>query len=259
MGSEECLKDYLEVLEFKQNQFTERSLAQAARIELNQLDFGIAALHYTSLQAQAQDKELKREATIALMSCYEGLNNQEQLLLAAQAVLRIDKITPELEVKARLIIADKAFQDSEYYLANKHYKWIVGATNSSAGAHAQYYLAYIFFLQDDFSSSEKYIFKLSEEFTDDYFIAKGFILLADVYLAQGNLFQAKATLESIIENHEGQELKQIATNKKQLIIDLENEQNQESVESEVVIDLVEDMDIDFDDLMEAELSEENEE
>ena len=100
---------------------------------------------------------------------------------------------------------------------------------------------------------------MSEEFTDDYFIAKGFILLADVYLAQGNLFQAKATLESIIENHEGQELKQIATNKKQLIIELENEQNQEPVESEVVIDLVEDMDIDFDDLMEAELSEENEE
>ena len=118
---------------------------------------------------------------------------------------------------------------------------------------------HIFFLQDDFSSSEKYIFKLSEEFTDDYFIAKSFILLADVYLAQGNLFQAKATLESIIENHEGQELKQIATNKKQLIIDLENEQNQVPVESEVVIDLVEDMDIDFDDLMEAELSEENEE
>ena len=259
LGSEECLKDYLEVLEFKQNQFTERSLAQAARIELNQLDFGIAALHYTSLQEQAQDKELKREATIALMRCYEGLNNQEQLLLAAQAVLSIDKITAELEVKARLIIADKAFQDSEYYLANKYYKWIVGATNSSAGAHAQYYLAYIFFLQDDFSSTEKYIFKLSEEFTDDYFIAKGFILLADVYLAQGNLFQATATLESIIENHEGQELKQIATNKKQLIIDLENEQNQEPVEPEIVIDLVEDMDIDFDDLMEAELSEGNEE
>ena len=32
------------------------------------------------------------------MSCYEGLNNQEQLLLAAQAVLELIKFS-ELEVK----------------------------------------------------------------------------------------------------------------------------------------------------------------
>ena len=44
---------------------------------------------------------------------------------------------------------------------------------------------------------------------------KGFILLGDVYLSQGNLFQAKATLESVIENHDGEVLKQLAIDKKQ--------------------------------------------
>ena len=32
--------------------------------------------------------------------------------------------------------------------------------------------------------------------------AKGFVLLSDVYVKQDNSYQAKATLESIIENHD---------------------------------------------------------
>ena len=37
----------------------------------------------------------------------------------------------------------------------------------------------------------------------EYWIAKTFILIADNYYAQGNSFQAKATLESIVQNYDG--------------------------------------------------------
>ena len=189
----ESLADYLAVLEFKQNQFTLRALSQAARIEMEQYDFGVAALHYTQLLEQAQDKELQREATIALLKCYVELQNDDRMLAAAQAVIALDKLDDHLQVKARIIIANHAFEQSEYHLAKKHYQWIVSATNSNEGAKAQYMLAYLLFLQDDFTETEEQIFQLAENFTDDYHIAKGFILLGDVYLMQGNLFQAKAT------------------------------------------------------------------
>ena len=226
LGKNEALTDYLAVLEFKQNQFTERALSQAARIEIGQHDFGVAALHYTQLLAQAQDKALQREATIALLNCYVELQNADQMLAAAQAVMALDKLDNDLQVKARSIIANHAFEQSEYHLAKKHYQWIVSATNSEAGAKAQYQLAYILFLQDDFTATEEQIFQLAENFTDDYHIAKGFILLGDVYLSQGNLFQAKATLESVIENHDGEVLKQLAIDKKHAIEALEVQQNQ---------------------------------
>ena len=259
LGKNEGLKEYLAVLEFKQNQFTQRALSQAARIEMGQHDFGVAALHYTQLLAQAQDKELQREAIIALFNCYVELQNADQMLDAAQAVMALDKLDNDLQVKARSIIANHAFEQSEYHLAKKHYEWIVSTTNSEAGAKAQYQLAYILFLQDDFTATEEQIFELVENFTDDYHIAKGFILLGDVYLAQGNLFQAKATLESVIENHDGEELKQLAIDKKQAIEVLEAQQNLIQEESEIIIDLLKDMKIDFDDLMEEEILEEHEE
>ena len=259
LGKNEALTDYLAVLEFKQNQFTERALSQAARIEIGQHDFGVAALHYTQLLAQAQDKALQREATIALLNCYVELQNADQMLAAAQAVMALDKLDNDLQVKARSIIANHAFEQSEYHLAKKHYQWIVSATNSEAGAKAQYQLAYILFLQDDFTATEEQIFQLAENFTDDYHIAKGFILLGDVYLSQGNLFQAKATLESVIENHDGEVLKQLAIDKKHAIEALEVQQNQTQKESEIIIDLLKDMEIEFDDLMEEEIFEEDEE
>ena len=74
-----------------------------------------------------------------------------------------------------------------------------------------------------------------------------------MYLSQGNLFQAKATLESVIENHDGKELKKLAIDKKQAIEALEAQQNQTQEESEIIIDLTKDMEIDFDDLMEEEI------
>ena len=117
LGKNEGLTDYLAVLEFKQNQFTERALSQAARIEIAQDDFGVAALHYTQLLAQAQDKELQREATIALLNCYVELQNADQMLAAAQAVMTLDKLDNDLQVKARSIIANHAFEQSEYHLA----------------------------------------------------------------------------------------------------------------------------------------------
>ena len=57
--------------------------------------------------------------------------------------------------------------------------------------------------------------------TDDYFIAKAFILLSDIYLSNGNSFQSKATLESIIDNYSGQDLKLIAQEKREKILESE--------------------------------------
>ena len=52
----------------------------------------------------------------------------------------------------------------------------------------------------------KIIFELVENYFSD-FIAKSFILLADIYKEKNNLFQSKATLQSIIDNYDGDDLR----------------------------------------------------
>ena len=84
------------------------------------------------------------------------------------------------------------------------------------------------------------IFALSEDYHNDHFIAKAFILLSDIYAAQDNVFQAKATLESIIENHDDEDLVNVARKKWELILESEKEMVIDEVKEEVFIEILED-------------------
>ena len=101
-------------------------------------------------------------------------------------------------------------------------------------------MAYLTYLDEDFVLAEKLIFDLAEDYNNDYFIAKAFILLSDIYMYQNNIFQAKATLESIIENHEGEDLVNIARKKWEHILETEKEKIVEKVNEEPIIEILED-------------------
>ena len=74
-----------------------------------------------------------------------------------------------------------------------------------------------------FEDAEKIIFELIKQFSAyDFWVAKSFILLADVYQKVDNTFQAKQTLQSIIDNYKGEDLKKIAQDKLNLIIESED-------------------------------------
>ena len=99
-------------------------------------------------------------------------------------------------------------------LARREFEETVKVSQGDAGAEAKYNLAALEFENADYSMSEKSLFALSKDYaSSDYWVAKGFILLSDVYMKKGNTFQAKQTLQSIIDNYNGDDLKTIAKTK----------------------------------------------
>ena len=252
-----AVEDYLSVLEFSQNIFTERALSRLARIEFKKEEYGISALHYTNLKAIAQENSLLREVTINLFYCYKNLAVNTSLLESAKAVIDLDKVDTELANEARLIIANNYFDESEFHLAKKDYQIIAEQNQSEIGSEAKYQLAYLSYLESDFDQSEKIIFELAENYYSDFYIAKSFILLADIYKEKDNLFQSKATLQSIVDNYEGEDLKEICL-QKIAEIDLLNEEAQnDSQKDELIINLLND--IELNELFEEENTLEDEE
>ena len=137
-------------------------------------------------------------------------------------------------------------------LLKKEYHQICSLDKNSFGAEARYQLASLSFIEEDFQACEAGVFDLAENYFDDYFIAKGFILLSDVYVKQENYFQAKATLQSIIDNYQGEELINIAVTKFNYVVAIEESLNSPDKDNELIIDLL----IDFD---EEEINSEDEE
>ena len=85
----------------------------------------------------------------------------------------------------------------------EEYEKVATEVKSVEGAESKYRVAEIDYINKDYEQAEKEIFGFADMNTPhQYWMAKAFILLADVYLAREDDFQASATLQSIIDYYE---------------------------------------------------------
>jgi len=61
----------------------------------------------------------------------------------------------------------------------------------------------ILFIKKKYKDSKDMCYRvINETASQEYWVVKSFILLSDIFKIQNDIFQAKATLKSIIENYE---------------------------------------------------------
>jgi tetratricopeptide (TPR) repeat protein len=205
-------------------EYQQTALSYLARKYYAQDDYANSNIYYQTLEKIAANNSLKREAVIRLMYGNEKLNT-ELANRYAQQVIGLDKTDDWLMSKAKIIIARYQFASGNYAKSKTTFEQVEKLSEYDEGAEAKYHLAYLTYLDDSFVLAEKMIFELAEDYSSDHFIAKAFILLADIYVIQENDFQAKATLESIIENHDGEDLINVARKKWELIVERETLKN----------------------------------
>jgi len=109
-----AINDYLSILEFDENIFTEKSLIRLSRIEFEREEYGAAALHYTALSKLVQDNNIKRECITNLFYCYKNLDIYDNMLIYAKLILGLEKVNKELENEARIVVANDYYNLSEF-------------------------------------------------------------------------------------------------------------------------------------------------
>jgi TolA-binding protein len=219
---EEALKNYEIVLAQPRSEFTETALVNAATISYGMGSYDTALGYYTELAATAENKLNQTEAYYGQMKCHYLLKDYEGALVAAEKLLSVEKLNDRMKLETMTIRANSFYSVDELLLAKSEFRKVSEISISEAGAEAKYKCAEIGFKLNDLDQAEKEVFDLSNRFSaHDYWVAKGFILLADIYVKKGNEFQAKQTLQSIIDNYEGNELRIVAADKLKEITDRE--------------------------------------
>ena len=154
----------------------------------------------------------------------------------SEMLLKEPKLSNEQKDEAHLIMARSALELNDLNKANQEYKLLSKSAKSDYVSEALYHIAYITYKQDNLLEAEKKIFEILTNISNDYWLAKSYILLGDIYLQKGNSFQAKHTYMSIIENYEGEDLRQIASEKYNAIIAqeeaLEKQRKEEIIKTE---------------------------
>jgi len=218
--------------------FTETSLLKSARIYFNAKDYPKAIERYTELERITQSVSNKQEAQRNIM--YSQFNSElyYEAIVSAQKVIDDAAVAPKDKNESSAIIARSAYHLNDMPKAQSEFSKLVKLKSSELGAEANYYLASIEYQNGRYTESEKLIFDLINEFASfEYWVAKSFILLSDVYVGTGNYYQAKYTLQSVIDNYKGEDLVNEARAKLDAIIALEKQNEQQlDGEGEQIID-----------------------
>jgi len=170
------------------------------------------------LEQIASTNQNSSNAKIGLMRCNYQLKNSSEAIDYANKVLGIEKIEQSLSNEAHNIIAQSFMAMQRYDEAMNEFKLLASLKNNIA-SEANYNIAYIWYLKNEYKKSEKAIFDFIKSGNgSSYWVAKSLILQSDNYMAQKNNFQAKATLKGVIDDADSPELIAIAKEKLAKII-----------------------------------------
>lgn len=200
---EKALRYYEFVISKKQNHL-EDALFHAANISFRLDEMEEANKYFKQLEPLNTDQIRIPIMNKGLMRTSFTLSKFEDAIKYASKVLSDEQITKGLEEEAYMIKANSNFELTEYTTALPLFKRVVSLSNDIDKAIAKYRICEIYYIQKEYKKSEDELFELiKQKPTYDYWLAKGFILLADVYVQKKDNFQAKATLKSVIDNYVG--------------------------------------------------------
>ncbi|WP_163707468.1 tetratricopeptide repeat protein [Mangrovibacterium lignilyticum] len=197
-----ALKDYELVLDRTDNIFTEAALSRAAELQYNAANYAQALMHYQRLEVNSGNKWNLLKARAGIMRCQYELGNFSATIEAAQNVLSSENLSEMQKREANFKLAKSYLQTDKSQEALPLFTELGEDTQTPEGAEAKYQTAEILFNQNKTMRAENEIMDfISKNTPHQFWLAKSFVLLADIYLRKGDLFQAKHTLMSMIENY----------------------------------------------------------
>jgi tetratricopeptide (TPR) repeat protein len=200
---------YAVVADRAPNKFGEKSLLQAATLYFfNLKDYANSEKYFSKLKDFASSDANKMEAMRGLLRSQYQLQKWPDAVANAKDLLNQKGLSTDDKVLANMAIA-KSFQaNNQCEQALQYFRTAAGLTKSAYSAEARYQIASCLFHANQMKDAEKAAFEvINKSGSYEEWVTRAYLLLGDIYLAQKDYFNAKATFQSIIENAKIEELR----------------------------------------------------
>ena len=200
----DAVADYNLILNDWTSDYTEKSLISMAKLYIAQQKYNEAVVFLKKLEINSEYKEDYTFAINNLLLCYTEMQMPDDALNYVKLVRANEKSSEEDKFKTGLYAGKAYLQKGDTTSAVNEFDYTISNTKTVAAAEAKYNIADIEYLKKRYKASQKTCFDLEKDLPNyDYWVAKTYILLADDYLGLRDKFQAKATLQSILDNYKG--------------------------------------------------------
>ncbi|MFT3704758.1 MAG: tetratricopeptide repeat protein [Agriterribacter sp.] len=211
---------YGEVVDKGPSKYAEMAASQAGRIYYFELqNYPKAEVYFSKLKELAAGGENRIEGMRGLLRSQYQQKKWADAVANAQELLREKNTSVDDKVLAYMVTARSLQDKTQYTEAIQNYRNVVSINKASFAAEARYEIANCYFSLNDLKNADKAAFEtINKSGSYDFWITRAYILLGDIYLKQKDYFNAKATLQSVVDNSKITELKNEANDKLQHVI-----------------------------------------
>lgn len=226
---DDALVHYEYVANALRNEYSERCTRQSAVLLNLRKNYEKAYEYFSALERIASNRDNLQLALLGQMRTCSYLGKIDSAAQASFRYLGSAIAQKEGSIEAHAFIGRYHISRRNWDSAYASYQNVLKENKGLLGAEAKYHIALIQAEKKDLKAAQKTIFELNDKFSSfEYWVAKGFLLLAETYIQQKDYFQAKATLQSLIENYDGKEVIEQCKLKLAEIEQLENAEKESS-------------------------------
>ena len=200
--NDEAIESLSQLAAQGQSQYSERALEKLSSLCYDAERWEQAATAFRSLYDVSKVSKTKINAASGYVSSTLKYASDEQLMAMADDVEKMTEINDVARRKARYAkaqVLQRAGKDNE---ALEVFKLLSKEVKSAEGAEGRYRLIEAEFKANRYDQAEKMIYEFSDSKTPhNYWLAKSFILLGDIYAARNDAFQARATYQSVVDGY----------------------------------------------------------
>jgi tetratricopeptide (TPR) repeat protein len=203
----EAIDEYEYLTKENNSPYYERAVVKTAYFNYNNSkDYTKAKTLYQKLQAIASTLPNKQLAKIGLLKSNYRLKNYPEVIEIAKLIENDEGISQEIKSEAIYFKAISLYNTQNYKTAIPLLEALSKDKSSIKGAECTYYLASSHHMLKDYKKSNEILLKSKDEYGSyEAWVVRYFILIGYNYHKLKDDFQAKATLESIINNYQGDE------------------------------------------------------
>ena len=197
-NADEALKLYIAVSNEPNNQFLEQSLIAASSMLFDKEDYSASLEAYEKLEKVSSNDVNKLIALKGQLKSAFQAGDAQKTIVAAGKINNNANIPEELAREATFMSAKANYSLNNYDDALRDFRKVATEVTSVEGAESKYMVADLLNKKDKPAEAEKIITEfIDQKSPHQYWMARVFLLLADISIKKGDSLQARATLQSL--------------------------------------------------------------
>ena len=197
-------KKYLsQVTARRSSKYCEEATRMLSDLAYNNKDYGLAIEAYGQLIEITGNPSTKLRAQVQRLRSAWIVSNYDLLLKESDPVITNSKLSPETATELRYYRAKAYMAKGKSESAIEDLRTLAKDTRSVFGAEAKYQLAQLYYNIKQYENAEKEVLDYINVSTPhSYWLARSFVLLADVYIKSERYIEAKQYLISLRQSYQ---------------------------------------------------------